>query len=320
MTSHSPRLAVLLSTFNGGQFLEEQLDSLLAQSYSNFTIVVRDDGSRDNTREILNQYSASHPSRFHLLPGTAGQSDGSPQNLGASGSFSFLIDYVLNHKPDLGLDRAYMLFCDQDDVWFPDKIERELDCMQEVESAHQQQDIPVLIHSDLQVVTENRELIAESFTRFQGLETGRNSFCNLVISNLVTGCTALINEAAARKALPVPEDAIMHDWWLALVAAAFGEVVFIDTPLIHYRQHDSNTIGAKEHKKAVLANGGILRRVFSSKPNAHLIEVAGQAKAFLDRFGAELAEHELRGLLVASRMNSRIGFLQRLYYRRARRY
>lgn len=316
MITESPRLAILLSTYNGGRFLQEQLDSLLSQSYSNFVVVIRDDGSTDNTVELLNQYCNEHPSIIHLLSGSGAEA----KNLGASGSFSFLIDYVLQHKSDLGLDRAYMFFCDQDDVWYPDKIETEFRSMQAVESEQQQADYPVLVHSDLRVVSENKDLIAESFTRYQGLETDRNSFSNMVISNLVTGCTALINEAAARKALPVPGNAIMHDWWLALVAAAFGKLVFIDSPLVHYRQHDSNTIGAKEHKKAELARTGFFARVFSSKPNQHLFEVAEQAQVFLERYGAELPEHELRGLLVASRMNSRIGFVQRIYYRRARRY
>ncbi|MEQ8315636.1 MAG: glycosyltransferase family 2 protein [Gammaproteobacteria bacterium] len=315
----TPKLAVLLSTYNGGKFLKEQLDSLLGQTYSNFVVVVRDDGSMDDSLEILQAYAAEHPDRFHLVNSTTTATNGGSNNLGACGSFSLLMDYVLQHKTELGLEPAYMLFCDQDDVWFENKIERELKCMLETE-AQLDHDAPVLVHSDLAVVSENRELIANSFTRYQGLETERNSFCNLAISNLVTGCTALINEAAARKALPIPEGAIMHDWWLGLVAAGFGQIVFIDAPLVHYRQHGSNTIGAKEHQQATLSDKSFLNRLLSLEPNEHLFEVAEQAAAFLERHGGELAEHEMRGLLVAARMKTRVGLLQRMHFRRARRY
>lgn len=317
--ANSPKLAILLSTYNGSKFLEEQLDSLLGQTNTNFIIVVRDDGSADNSLEILKGFAIGHPDRFHLVDNAATEPSNSGNNLGACGSFSLLMDYVLQHKTELGLEQAYMMFCDQDDVWVEDKIERELQCMLETE-APLEQNTPVLVHSDLAVVSESKELIATSFTRYQGLETERNSFCNLVISNLVTGCTALVNEAAARKALPIPEGAIMHDWWLGLVAAGFGQIVFIDSPLVHYRQHGSNTIGAKEHQQATLSDKSFLSRLLSLEPNEHLFEVAEQAAAFLERYGGELAEHELRGLLVATRMKSRIGLLQRMHFRTARRY
>jgi hypothetical protein len=315
----SPKLAILLSTYNGGKFLKEQLDSLLGQTYTNFIIVVRDDGSADDSVEILQGYADGHPDRFHLVGNAATDNNDSDDNLGACGSFSLLMDYVFQHKTELGLEQAYMMFCDQDDVWYENKIERELQCMLETE-AQLDQDAPALVHSDLAVVSENQDMIAISFTRYQGLETERNSFCNLAISNLVTGCTALINEAAARKALPIPEGAIMHDWWLGLVAAGFGQIVFIDAPLVYYRQHGSNTIGAKEHQQATLSDKSFLHRLLSIEPNEHLFEVAEQAAAFLERYGGELAEHEMRGLIVATKMKSRIGLLQRMHFRRARRY
>ncbi len=315
MMSDKPRVAVLLSTYNGSEYLSEQLDSLFQQSYSNFVLVIRDDGSQDDTAEILQQYSLSYPQQIHLLDESAGQ-----RNLGAAGSFSFLVKYVLENKSQLGMEEAYMFFCDQDDVWFPQKMEKELYCMQQAESGTGNGDVPVLVHSELQVVDDNMNQIAESFTRYQGLETDRNGFCNLAISNLVTGCTALINEALARRALPVPATAIMHDWWLAMVATAFGELVFIDEALVHYRQHGRNTIGAKEHKQVQLSDKTVLQRLFSFQLNEHLLEVAEQASAFLDRFGQDLSPHERKGLQLASRMNSRTGILQRYYYRRARRY
>ena len=307
----NPRIAILLSTYNGSAFLLEQLQSLFAQTYANFVVVVRDDGSTDNTLSILLEHKTREPDRLHVVESEA-------SNLGPRDSFALLVEYVLQHKDALGLEHAYMMFCDQDDVWFPEKIETELNTMLETEQLHP--NLPVLVHSDLQVVSETLDPIAPSLARYQGLETTRNGFNQLVISNLVTGCTALINEALARKSLPVSKNAIMHDWWLALVAAAFGKVVYLDTALILYRQHGSNTIGAKEHKKAVASQPAFWTRLLHLQPNEHLQEVGIQARDFQSQFGSVLLKRQREGLRLASKMVSKIGILQRMYYRRARRY
>ncbi|NKB34514.1 MAG: glycosyltransferase [Pseudomonadales bacterium] len=314
--SADPKIAILLSTYNGAKFLQEQLDSLLNQTYLNTVIVIRDDCSSDPTPELVSHYADSHPDKIHVVANDN-------QNLGASGSFSFLIEYVLANKPLLQLDAAYMMFCDQDDVWYSDKIEKQVKAILAVEaegSEDESDGVPVLVHTDLQVVSEENQAIAESLVRYQGLEIERNRFSNMVISNLVTGCTTLINEPLARKAVPVSGQAIMHDWWLALVAAAFGKVIFLDAPSVHYRQHGSNTIGAKEFVKPKPASRSFWRKVFSRKPNEHLIEVALQASEFRQRFGAQLSLKENLGLRISACMAARVGIIQRLFYRIARRF
>ena len=309
--SATPRVAVLLSTYNGEAFLDVQLQSILEQTYTNWVIVARDDGSTDGTVALLERWRQQYPERLHLA---AECSD----NLGAAGSFAWLTDYALAHKAELGLQRAYLMFCDQDDRWFAQKLAVEVEAMLQAESAIGE-GLPVLVHSDLRVVTEEEALIAESFVRYQGLEIERNRFPNMVISNLVTGCTALINEPLARRAMPIPDAAIMHDWWLALVAAAFGRVVFIDQALVHYRQHGRNTIGAKEFARARLSEPGFWQRVFARRPNAHLQEVAVQARGFLERYGDSLTRADRRALRLSSAMASRSATVQRLFYRLARR-
>lgn len=305
----SPKIAILLATYNGSRFLSEQLDSILSQTYTNFILVVRDDCSTDNTRSMLEDYRQTHADKMHLL-------EPDVRNQGASASFSCLLEYVLQHKQVLELDRAYMMFCDQDDVWYSDKIERQVQSMLAAEAAAV--NLPVLVHSDLEVVSEALVQIAPSFIRYQGLEIQRNQFCQIVISNLVTGCTAFINEALARQACPVPQQAIMHDWWLALVATAFGKLVLLDAPLVHYRQHGRNTIGAKEHAKLPVISLSLWQRVFARKPNEHLYEVARQAREFSMRYGRQLSWRQRSGLRVSAAMRVRSGFLQRLCYRVAR--
>jgi len=306
------KIAVLLSTYNGEKFLAEQIDSLLAQSHKNFILVARDDGSHDRTVSILESYALNHSVQIRLL-----SSDG--QNLGASGGFAFLVDYVIKNKESLGLTSSYMMFCDQDDTWFPEKIERLLTVMLATE-ADNNSALPIIVHSDLEVVSEQNTVIAKSLINYQGLEIERNSFPNLVISNLVTGCTALINQSLAEKALPIPKNAIMHDWWLALVAAAFGKLVYLNIPLVHYRQHGNNTIGAKEFTKVSVVSMSLWRTILARKPNEHLIEVSIQAAEFNRRYGPELSGREKLFLRLCIGMGIKLGILQRLLYRLARRF
>jgi hypothetical protein len=187
------------------------------------------------------------------------------------------------------------------------------------EGSEQRGKKPILVHSDLQVVDESLRLIAESMARYQGLETSRNSFANLLISNLVTGCTALINEALARKALPIADDAIMHDWWLALVASCFGKIVYLDTPLVQYRQHGSNTIGAKEQIAYRMKTMSYWRKVLDLTANQHLSEVALQARAFRDQYSQEIDRSQRRALNYSSKLAIRNGFIQRLIFRAIRK-
>ena len=309
-----PKIAILLSTYNGTKYLEEQLDSILNQTYSNYVIVARDDGSYDDTIQLLNKYAKKFTDKFHLL-------EQDLLNLGASDSFSYLIEYVLENKQSLGLESAYMMFCDQDDIWSLEKIHKQIDEMLKVEKQQTgTKPIPVLIHSNLRVVSEEKSLIAESFVHYQGLEIERNRFTNLVISNVVTGCTVFINEALARKAVPVSKEAIMHDWWLSLVASAFGKLVFIDAPLVSYRQHDTNAIGAKEFVKSTPVDRSFWQKTFGCKSDAHLSEVARQAADFRNRFGQELTTHDNIGLQISSCMGAKVGILQRIFYRIARRF
>ncbi len=307
----TPRVAILLSTYNGARYVEEQLESVINQTYQNIVIVVRDDGSSDNTVELLQLFQSRYPDKIHIATGESA-------NLGASGSFAWLIDYTLQNTETLGLAPAYMMFCDQDDSWYADKIASEMAVMLETEKS--QANLPVLVHSDLQVVSADKQVLGESLIRYQGLEIERNRFANLVISNLITGCTALINEPLARKALPVPADAIMHDWWLGLVASAFGKVVFIDRPLVHYRQHGANTIGAKEQIKEEFTDISLWRRVLTPKINTHLFEVSRQARCFKRAFGNELTTRQKLGLSFCGCMHVKVGLLQRFFYRIARQF
>ena len=304
-----PEIVILLSTYNGDKYLVEQLESLLKQSYSNFIIIIRDDGSSDETQKIITDYVTRNRNKIYSLPFDQ-------RNIGPSASFCLLIQYALEEKESFGFSRIYMMLCDQDDIWMERKIEIQVS---EMLSAEQETDgWPILIHSNLRVVDAKKMLIAESFIKYQGLEIYRNRFTNIILSNLVTGCTSFFNEELARKALPIPAKAIMHDWWLALTATAFGKLIFIDEPLVNYRQHGSNTIGAKEFSKFNGSPDRLWEKLFAQKRIEHLIQVSEQAFEFRGRFGNSLSTRAHFCLWISSMMSRGGGIWQRALYKLAR--
>ena len=134
------------------------------------------------------------------------------------------------------------MFCDQDDVWLPQKVEVTLAAMQKSEGDKK---TPVLVHTNLKVVDQDLNVISDSFFEFQQLIQADITLPKLLVQNYVTGCTVMINRALKEKCKKIPKDCIMHDWWLALVAVLFGRLVCVDEPTMLYRQHSDNQVGAK---------------------------------------------------------------------------
>ena len=220
------KVNILMSTYNGQQFLAEQIRSIQEQSYSDWTLFIRDDGSSDNTKEILKDFE-HQDSRIHII-----DSDKS-DNLGVIKSFHKLV----NH------DRAdYYFFSDQDDVWLPNKLELSLK-----EAQNYLADLPLMVYMDLKVVNQDLEIMTESMVKSQSHHANTELVQELT-ENTVTGGVAMINHALAEM-WQETDDILMHDWYLALLASAFGNLVFIDQPGELYRQHSDNVLGARTLSK-----------------------------------------------------------------------
>lgn len=220
------KVNILMSTYNGQQFLAEQIRSIQEQSYTDWTLFIRDDGSSDNTKEILKDFE-HQDSRIHLI-----DSDKS-DNLGVIKSFHKLV----NH------DRAdYYFFSDQDDVWLPNKLELSLK-----EAQNYLADLPLMVYMDLKVVNQDLEIMTESMVKSQSHHANTELVQELT-ENTVTGGVAMINHALAEM-WQETDDILMHDWYLALLASASGNLVFIDQPGELYRQHSDNVLGARTLSK-----------------------------------------------------------------------
>jgi len=229
---------VLMSTYNGSQFLAEQLESIIGQSHREWTLLVRDDGSSDSTVAMLETYS-KQDDRIHIVRDHAG-------NVGAWRSFGLLL------KAATAAKGRYFFFSDQDDVWFPDKISTQLKMLRKLEK-ELGESIPILVHSDLEVVDASLDPINPSFRDFQRTSYDHaDPLGTLLIHNAVVGCSACFNRAALTFAVPLPAQS-PHDWWLALAAASLGKIGDTPRPTVRYRQHGRNAIGAQSRHAFVPA-------------------------------------------------------------------
>jgi glycosyltransferase involved in cell wall biosynthesis len=219
---------VLLSTYNGEKYLEEQIDSIVGQSHSDWRLLIRDDGSKDGTVEIIKNYGDKYPEKMIVV-----ESEG---NIGVIKSFETLCRSAT---------ADYLMFCDQDDVWLPTKIERSLSHLLALENKYGSQK-PLLVFSDMIVTDESLKTICDSFWFYSDLNPENVGLNKLLMKNVAAGCSMIFNRALLNMALPIPTDAIMHDYWFMLVAASFGRISHFDDKTVYYRQHSGNRIGAHE--------------------------------------------------------------------------
>ena len=232
-----PTISICMATYNGEQFLRQQLESILAQSNQDWQLLIRDDGSDDNTIHIIKDYVERLPDRISLITDNGSR-------LGASLNFGRLLENA---------DTQYIMFSDQDDVWLPNKIELTLNAMKATEQIYP--DRPILIHTDLQVMNSDLNTIADSMWGYQKLFPEISDDLNRIMAqNVVTGCTMMINRKARAVSVPVPTEATMYDWWVALNVCKHGKIIYLSIPSILYRQHSKNRLGAQKARKINVIN------------------------------------------------------------------
>lgn len=278
------KVQILLSTYNGEKYVEQQLDSLLQQEYKNLEILIRDDGSSDKTVSILETYQDQYPN-VKVIKG---------ENKGVISSF-----FELALKASESAD--YFAFCDQDDFWKPTKISRAIDLMEKENS-----DGSLLYCSRLDIVDENLQLLKQSQILPQevGLE-------NAIIQNVATGCTIVFNKALLelfKSHLPsIIEKVTMHDAWFYLLGSAFGKVIYDEQSHILYRQHSSNTLGMADNKfKSAL----IRYKKFQEK--GHEKPFTQQAEEFYRLFKGDLDSNQKK--MVEDYLYKRNSFFERALY------
>ena len=261
------KATVLLAAWQGARFLPAQLQSLADQTFSDFDLLYQDDGSGDDTRHIL-EARARQDSRLH--PGIQ-----QGQRLGPVKNFFSLMQQAA--------DSDYVFLCDQDDLWEPRKMETLLRAARESACA----DKPLLVHSDASLIDDRGNPLSESFFRRQGWDPRAVGLNRLLVQNNVTGCTLMMNRPLVRLIISYgrPERMFMHDWFCALTAASFGHILFVNEPLVRYRQHGDNVLGASRRS---LMRRGMEALRGREESRARITLTYTTARAFLDAFGDAL--------------------------------
>lgn len=217
-------VAILLSTYNGAQYLKEQLNSIENQTYADWVLYIRDDGSSDGTQQIINQYCQAD-ARIRFI------NQENQVNVGVKDSFWQLLQ---NSEADV------YLFCDQDDFWKPNKVELSVQKLTSFDFK-----TPALVFTNLTVTDENLNVVLDQQLPPDIMKV--LSFDRMITDNRVTGCTIGINQALKKIAFDTDTTKIvMHDWWLALLAKCFGNIEYISEPTILYRQHGTNQVGTNQ--------------------------------------------------------------------------
>ena len=300
-------ITILMATYNGARFVAAQIDSLLLQTEQGFVLHIQDDCSTDETYDILCDYAANYSEKIFVHK--------REENSGGA-KWNFL-DLMVTYQDD------YVMLCDQDDVWLPNKIALTMQAMQAQELEHGVQ-TPLLVHTDTTIVDESLALINDSLNKTLDLRMQYGVISSQSFQNTVTGCTVMYNRALAQL-IRIPQFCIEHDWWLGLLAISFGRKVYLPERTLLYRQHNANSIGAKK----VLSFLYILDKIFHPSTVSKLLnETYQQAremlsvyddllnveqKTFLRRYAAIPKYRKLRRWVETQRLRAyKHGFVRRL--------
>ncbi|MDX7359173.1 glycosyltransferase family 2 protein [Escherichia coli] len=262
---------MLLATYNGEKYVKEQISSVLNNfdklKNSECTILISDDGSTDNTVDIIKRMSEEDP-RILFLDGNK------------KGGVKYNFNYLIQHT-----DADYVFFCDQDDLWLPNKMHIFMDRFN-IEEVNFNG--PILVHSDLCVADNNLSPINVSMFDYQMINKSPN-LAELLVSNSVTGCVMACNKKLIDGIkLSQISNSIMHDWYIALYASSFGVISFVDKALILYRQHGGNQVGAKSFSlKDVIKFSGIKDKLVNARRS--VLNTRDQSALFISDFGDKLS-------------------------------
>ena len=308
-----PKILIALCSYNGGRWIDAQLDSIVAQTGVDWALWISDDGSTDDTRAVIAGFQARHPNRDIRLIDGPGQ--------GGTQNFLSLICH-----PDLALEpQTHLALCDQDDIWLPHKLARALAVLGQQPDATS----PLIYGAQSRHIDEAGREIGHS-RRPRGAISGAVSLRNAVVQNMVSGHSLVLNPAALAlaRAAGRPDGIGFQDWWLSLlVLACGGRAVVDEAEVLFYRQHGGNVMGAPQGLAAVWLRLGQLRRGLYrgwiaanlaglAAVEAQLTPEARQIRAKLSQTAGGLARlraYRALGIARQSRAGSRALYLSVLF-------
>lgn len=285
---------IIMSTYNGMRYVAAQIDSIRAQTVSDWRLIVRDDGSRDDTVAILSAYAA-RDQRIAIVRGA---------NIGVIESFFELLAMV-------GPEAPYVVLSDQDDIWHPTKLAVHASILADGPSADA--DVPIMNYSALRLVDEAGAPLPGQYAGFS-----TPVFASLLVENKVPGCTMAINQCARRlivENLPAFDRLVMHDWWITTVISAFGKIVASTDVLVDYRQHGANVVGIKTGMAGQMQRA---RRVMQGRGGSRLLSQISELMRVFENRLSITKRQAIDRLLTAGDGNGLqrlVGSLDRSFFR-----
>lgn len=258
---------ILMATYNGEEYIAQQIDSIIGQTFTEWRLLISDDCSQDSTLSIIEKY-ASRDDRIKII------SNGVKYGSAKSNFFSL----TAHASAD------YVMFCDQDDVWMSDKIASTYECMRTCEDGCPSYK-PIMVFTDMAIADSNLSTIADSFELHSNIDISRTAFSRVLAQSLGAGCTMMINAPLLNcmKRTLVNDSIIMHDWWATIIASAFGAICHVDEPTSLYRQHEDNSVGASRYSP--------ITRFLNKESMVDSVRLTiKQAAEFERQFGSYLSE------------------------------
>lgn len=258
---------ILLATYNSEKYLEEQINSILSQTYCDWKLIIRDDGSCDETLNIISRYVDQYPEKIKSVKDNVICGN-------AKSNFFQLLSYASSD---------YAMFCDHDDYWLENKIEVSLNRLIEEEKRTGKIE-PLIVYTDYYVVDSKLNIVQEMSSKKLQVAKAYLTLNRLLVQNYITGCTMIFNKSLYSQIGQVGDEALMHDWWLALYASAFGKIIHLDISTIKYRQHGNNCVGAVDVKSFQY----VKKKILDSDTKQSYGKLFKQAKSFLEMYGRDM--------------------------------
>lgn len=286
----TPSVNILLATYNGSKYIREQLDSLLAQTYPNITIYIRDDGSKDDTVSIVQNYIAQNTSSKKIL---LLENDG--VNLGCPASFYQIL------KDCAPAD--YYAFCDQDDIWYPDKIKWAVEKLE----TDSQSDKPGVYFSAYEYYTDTGE-----FLRHSPIQKEHTRLTDVLYYTPASGFVIVFNETARQKLiLQVNPGRELHDRWILRGAACFGTIIYDTRSSATHIRH-SDAVTAEDSSDSNLIRSFLKNEIGGTA----MTDSKKYLKHFQETFQENLSEPDKKTLSLFTAPNSLTRQIRKLFYPR----
>lgn len=271
-----------MATFNGEAYLREMLQSLVMQKRPADLVIAVDDGSSDSTVQILDSFKEKLPLQIFK----------SPENKGHLAAFTKALELARGQISE----NDYIALADQDDVWLPEKL---LQLEAAMEQFRQNSEKPLLIFGDAQVIDKEGNLLADSWRRLANIPTELSFKARIAGTNNITGCLSIFDAKLLDMILPIPQSKMVHDAWIGIVAEKMGKVISIPDPLIQYRLHDSNAVGAGVHYSYKETTERQICNVSAILNQASRLHLDASEEMFLKTFKCYLEARENHFLLIS---------------------